>query len=240
MVLRPPKGPMLDFLADQMNDPLASSPALSPKPSKQPKCPQSYLVADGAVHTVDVSEHVITDGAATPVYTAQQRAARFAQLRDALFYSSDSAGFVLSADEKLVYPNVRIGQPPAEPVQVEDIEDYLIAGWDCWDAKFTRKLHISEYPVIRLSRERLNYHGYKFGIRHPDGKRTLFTSRGQCIYDPLTKEFIGGVTWLDEMGEFADVERREQEDALRSFETICDSLPHMVWTSTADGKLRFY
>lgn len=181
-------------------------------------------------------QYPVANGLPSPMCTAQTRAARFARLRDALYYSSESAGFILSADEKLVYPSVSLGQPPQKLIEVENIEEYIVANWECWDAKFERRLHATEYPVLRVSRERKNFHGVKVGCRYPDGKRTIFTARGQCIYDPDTREFIGSVTWLDESVEYAELEKREQEEALRSFETICNSLPHMVWTARPDGK----
>lgn len=60
-----------------------------------------------------------------------------------------------------------------------------------------------------------------------DGRRIILQARGQCLYSPITNEFIGNVVWLDQLGELSEVQARDDAERLQSFQTICDSLPHM-------------
>lgn len=94
--------------------------------------------------------------------------------------------------------------------------------------------------MIYLSRNRKNYKGKRVGVLEDDGSRVIFEARGECIYAPGTRNFLGGVTWLNMLGRYEDVKKQQQEEALRSFETICDSLPHMVWTADADGYIDYF
>lgn len=187
---------------------------------------------------------------------------KFAELRDAIYFSAPAAGFILSADEKFAYPNYRAGQPPAEPVEIDDVEEFFKT-WDCWDGTFSRRLDVTEYPSIRLSRSRKPFRGMRVGTQTETGEKTLFEARGDLIYAPKTHQYLGGVVWLTELGNFEDIQRHEQEQALKSFETICDSLPHskfliyknssksklficftnnreVVWTATPDGQIDYF
>lgn len=163
---------------------------------------------------------------------------RFAELRDAIYYSSPVPGFILSADEKFAYPNYRVGRPPEEPVEIDDVEAYFTA-WDLWDEHFTRTLQFEEYPVVQLSRTRQNFNSKRVGMV-VDGRRMVLETRGECIYNPGTKTFVGGVTYVEELGEYEQVQQRDREKTLNCFETICDSLPHQVWTANSDGLIDYF
>lgn len=169
---------------------------------------------------------------------ASRKADRFAQLRDAIFYNTVLPGFILSADEKLCYPAYRNEDLPEEPVEIEDIGHYFKDGWDTWDEHFTRQLDLLEYPVVWLSRNRQNYDCRRVGLLQ-NGIRYVFEAKGECIRDPVTKEFVGGVTWFKELGEYDEVQRKDQDAALKSFETICEFLPHMIWTARWDGYVEY-
>lgn len=148
-------------------------------------------------------------------------------------------GFILSADEKFAYPNYQVGQPPEEPVEIDDVEAYFRGGWEVWDEHFTRILGFEEYPVIQLSRQRQNFASKRIGMIR-DGKRIVWDNRGECIYVPGTKTFVGGVTYIQELGEYEEIQQREREQTLSCFETICDSLPHQVWTASGEGMIDYF
>lgn len=100
-----------------------------------------------------------------------------------------------------------------------------------WSEDFTRKLEVDEYPSMRLNHTRENFDAYRVGLVQT-GKKIVMDCQGECLYDPANPDiFIGGVVWLRELGELEDVRQRELEHHLRDFTTICESLPHIVWTS---------
>ena len=164
---------------------------------------------------------------------------KFAELRDGIYYSATAASFVLSADEKFAFTNVQLGQPPQEPVEIDDVEEFFKV-WDCWDETFSRRLDFTEYPAIRLSRSRQSFRGMRLGVLAENGRKTLFDARGELILAQKTRKYLGGVVWLTDLGDFEDVQRQERDELLKSFETICDSLPHMVWTATAEGVIDYF
>lgn len=157
----------------------------------------------------------------------------------AAFYSSAQPGFLLSADEKLCYPHVFVGKAPEEPVELEDVESFFVDTWGCYDETFTRKLKAEEYPAVHLSRTRQPFTCRRLGLVK-DNRRVVMECRGTPLYALRTGEFLGGITFVDELGDFEQVQQKKFEDEFKSFEAICDSLPHIVWSSDAQGRIDYW
>lgn len=162
---------------------------------------------------------------------------RFSEFRDAIYFSSPSSGFILSADETFCFPNYR-GSKHVEPVEIDDLHEYF-REYDGWTPDFSRKLSVDEYPSVFLNRTRENFKDLRVGLVQ-DGRKTVLLVSGQCLYSPTTNEYIGNVVWIDELGELAEVQAKDQVEKLSSFQTICDSLPHMVWTADAEGNRDYF
>jgi hypothetical protein len=58
---------------------------------------------------------------------------------------------------------------------------------------------------------------------------------GECLYDDDTGEFLGGICWCRDLQEYSDFLSEQQQRILESHETICNLMPHLVWTTTTDG-----
>lgn len=157
----------------------------------------------------------------------------------AAFYSSAQPGFLLSADEKLCYPHVFVGKVPEEPVELEDVESFFLETWGCYDETFTRKLTPAEYPAIHLSRTQEGFTNRRLGVMQGD-RRVVLECRGTPLYAPKTGEFLGGITFVEELGEFEEIQQKKFEAQFKSFEAICDSLPHIVWSSDAEGRIDYW
>lgn len=166
-----------------------------------------------------------------------QLEARFTQLRDAIYFGGELAGFLLSADETFCFPNYH-GARYVDPVEIDDVEKFF-GNWEFWDEHFTKRLGIPEYPAIRLNRERKNVKKVRWGVQK-DGSRHVFEGSGECLFDPYTDEYIGCVVWNRDLGEYTDLTSRELEGRLGNFETICDTMPHIVWTSTEDCSVDYF
>jgi len=157
----------------------------------------------------------------------------------AAFYSSALPGFLLSADETFCYPHAYAGQVPKEPVELEDVESFFLDTWGCYDETFTRKLTAPEYPAINLSRTQQGFTSKRIGVIRDD-QRIVLDCRGIPLYAPKTGEFLGGITFVEELGTFERVQQKKFEDEFKSFEAICDSLPHIVWSSDAEGRVDYW
>lgn len=200
----------------------ASSPDEVPRSMNRPPLPRQ-------------SSHSSSRNSSNPQHVQD----KFAELRDAAFYSSDLPGFLLSADEKLCYPHVYVGRAPEEPVELENLEEYFIPTWNCWTEDFSRPLILEEYPAIWLSRNREPFRGWRIGIPQGDVKM-VFECRGQPLFSPSNGEFIGGITYVQELGELEELRHKRHQEELRSFEAICDSLPHIVWTAEGSGGIDYF
>ena len=68
----------------------------------------------------------------------------------------------------------------------------------------------------------------------------VLDASGNPLYDAVTGAYIGGVVWLKTLGEYAEVEADDLKASLADFRTICDRLPHLVWTCDAEGQLDWF
>lgn len=170
------------------------------------------------------------------VESGAQLQSRFAELRDAIYFNYVSAGFLLSADETFCFPNYH-GAKDAAPVEIDDIQLFF-ESWDMWDENFNAKLPWTDFPSIWLNRHRTGWKKRRHGLQE-FGKRFILETSGDPLYDS-DEEYIGGVVWLRNLGEYSDVVARDLENTLADFKTICNRLPHILWTVDADGKADYF
>ncbi|KAK5102846.1 hypothetical protein LTS08_003647 [Lithohypha guttulata] len=165
---------------------------------------------------------------------------KFAQLRDAIYFSSNDkrAGFLLSADETFCYPSVFTGEDPVTPVEIDDFELFF-EGWEIFDAHFTKKISVEDYPVPWLSKNRTPFRNKRYGIKEA-GKDLVIEVEGQPLYNREKTEYIGCVVWVTTLGEYADVVAADLQASLLDFRTICDRLPHLLWTVDVEGKANYF
>lgn len=163
--------------------------------------------------------------------------AKFSQLCDAIYHSEDRAGFLLAADDSWCYPNFR-GRRDVAPVEIDDLEMFF-SNWDVWDPSFTKKVPLSEYPSVWLNRERKKFRNRRVGLRD-GGKDMVLDTSGDPLYDDDTGEYIGGVVWITLLGEHADVVASDLQSNLTDFRTICDRLPHLLWSVNDKGEADYF
>lgn len=105
-----------------------------------------------------------------------------------------------------------------------------------WTPDFSRRLTPDEYPASTLLRTRTDLGQMVLGmINEHTGGRSHFMCWGNCLWDPATGEFLGALLDGKGLGPYEPILRKQQEDRLLSFETICDSMPHFVWTADKNG-----
>ncbi|KAM3076259.1 hypothetical protein ACMFMG_006235 [Clarireedia jacksonii] len=159
-------------------------------------------------------------------------------LKEAVFDSANTPAFILTADEKFYLTNrsarkiVGDVMGGADGCEVEVIRD----GLQIWDENFVRLLGPEEYPTTRVVRNREAYRGLRCGLTHSaTGQKLMTKITGECLYDRDTGEFLGGLCWCEELQTYEEYLIQEQERGLKSHETICNLMPHLIWTTTIDG-----
>jgi hypothetical protein len=94
---------------------------------------------------------------------------------------------------------------------------------------------------VRLVREKTPFVNYRCGFIHAmTGVRIAMNVSAECLYDEDTGEFVGGVCWCRDLQEYSDFLNDRQQQRLKSHETICNLMPHLVWTATPDGYCDWY
>jgi hypothetical protein len=160
-----------------------------------------------------------------------------------VFDSCNVAAFILSADEKFYLANKKTREFLGDVMGGADGCDgvSLKSRLEVWDEHFTRRLDQSEVPGVRLVREKTPFVNYRCGFIHAmTGVRIAMNVSGECLYDDDTGDFVGGVCWCRDIQEYSDFLNDRQQQRLKSHETICNLMPHLVWTTTPDGYCDWY
>jgi len=153
--------------------------------------------------------------------------------RDALFDSLPRLGYICDVNGNSTrlnkYAETYYG------AAIVDMEWYNRLG-GVWDTTFTHKLDKEDFPAVRIVRTQKPLEPSDYGIFDPaTGVKTVVRCWGFPLYDRLNADFLGSVVYLEILGTYANLMERKRRDSLRSFETICDSMPHFVWTADTNG-----
>ena len=108
-----------------------------------------------------------------------------------------------------------------------------------WDAQFIRKIPLSEFPSIWLNKHKTTFRNKRYGLRE-DGKDIVIDATGRPLFDPVSGEYLGGVVWITALGEHAEVEAADLKTSLLDFRTICQRLPHKLWTANPEGDVDYF
>ncbi|CZT10706.1 related to histidine kinase [Rhynchosporium graminicola] len=160
------------------------------------------------------------------------------KIKRAVFDSWSAPGFVLTADEQFYVSNKKARETLGDLLGGEDgcNGSKLRAQLEVWDENFATKLEASEFPSVRLVRTREPFTKNRFGFIHAvTGDKLVVSIDGECLYDDETGEFLGGICWCKDMQLYSDYVANQLQRRLESHETICNLLPHLVWTTTVDG-----
>ncbi|EDN92038.1 hypothetical protein SS1G_07900 [Sclerotinia sclerotiorum 1980 UF-70] len=161
----------------------------------------------------------------------------FCALRNAVFDNVDTAAFLQTVDGESYLANRKAREILGECVGGESGCEGTIFrdALQIWDETFTRQLPFDEYPGVVLAKTQRPFADYRCGFIHPiSGDRITTIVTGECLYD-VAGAFLGAICWCEEIQKFEDYLMEKQQNLLRSHETICDLMPHLVWTTTPDG-----
>ncbi|KAI0839279.1 hypothetical protein F5Y06DRAFT_286757 [Hypoxylon sp. FL0890] len=117
----------------------------------------------------------------------------------------------------------------------------LLPRWEIWDGDFSRRLLPAEFPISVLIRERKPFSSWKIGMYDKTkAARIVFDVLGELITDDETGEVVAGIITCRDVThlaqEITDIKMADEE----RFKLICDTMPQMVWTTSADGEHDFF
>ncbi|KAI1655311.1 hypothetical protein F4813DRAFT_391733 [Daldinia decipiens] len=124
----------------------------------------------------------------------------------------------------------------------ECVDGYdLLSRWEVWDADFTRKYTPSEFPIAVLLRDRKPFSAWRIGMQDRTNEtRIIYDVLGELITSDETGEVIAGIITCRDVThlaqEITDIKVADEE----RFKLICDTMPQMVWTATANGVHDFF
>ncbi|KAH7369519.1 M4WV, histidine kinase-group IX protein [Rhexocercosporidium sp. MPI-PUGE-AT-0058] len=160
------------------------------------------------------------------------------KIKKAVFDSCNVAGFILTKDEQFYLTNKKAREVLEDLMGGTDGCDGLSlrTTLEIWDEHFEKQLEPSEFPGMRLVQAKKPFTGYRCGLIHAmTGDRLVMSVDGECLYDDDTGEFMGGICWCRDLQVYSDFLVDQQQRRLQSHETICNFMPHLVWTTTTDG-----
>ncbi|KAH6697655.1 two-component system protein A [Verticillium dahliae] len=163
-------------------------------------------------------------------------------MKDALLDNTQMPILAMWKDGSVSFPNRAARDLLREDGDLEKSVDGfdLLPGWTCWDETFSRELDVSEYPISVLLQTETPFASMRVGMHNKAGEKLQFDVLGEAITDDITGEFLAGVVTFRDVTsmaqEITDIKEREEE----RFKLICDTMPQLVWTATADGMPDFF
>ena len=158
------------------------------------------------------------------------------RMKDAIMNAMEIPVLAMWKDESLAIPNKaasKLMQQMGDAIP-EDTYDSL-PRYKVYTEDFQRELAIEEQPIIRLCRTEAPFIKSKIGLIDSDSKRRHYDVTGEGIFDDKTGEFLFGIVTLQDVTEYTDIIKTQNEENDQQFQLICDTMPQMLWTTTPEG-----
>lgn len=150
--------------------------------------------------------------------------------RNAIFDSIPMLGYLTDTQGKVTYLN-KLGNKLADGVSSR-----VVKAGDFYTDDFSRKLRYEELPWVQILQAKKELSPMRYGQIDPKtGNKYLLRAWGNCLFDVDSGEFLGSVVFAEVLGLFEQLVEKAKVDRLKSFETICDTMPHFVWTADERG-----
>ncbi|TGO08120.1 hypothetical protein BTUL_0225g00110 [Botrytis tulipae] len=166
----------------------------------------------------------------------------FCSLRNAIFDNVDTPAFMITADGEYYLSNRKVRDVLGQSMGGENGcgGDIFRDALQVWDEGYTRQLPPDEYFGAVLARTRQPFADQRSGFINPiNGDRLTALISGECLYDEAGI-YLGAICWCEDIQEYEQYLIEKQHKLLRSHETICDLMPHLVWTTRPDGYCDWY
>jgi hypothetical protein len=122
--------------------------------------------------------------------------------------------------------------------RVTDVKDgyELVSQWNAWDEGFTHRLETSQYPLVELVMTEKAFQSRRIGLIDAKNRRRILDCSGEPIRDEATGEFLAGMVTAKDVTDVTKQIKDMAEKNEQRFQVICDSMPQMIWTTTAEGE----
>ncbi|KAJ4397588.1 hypothetical protein N0V93_001820 [Gnomoniopsis smithogilvyi] len=162
-------------------------------------------------------------------------------IKDSLLDNTETPIVAMWKDCTVAYPNAACRKLMNKDVTDSASEGFEILGnWSLYTDDFSRPLEHDEYPLAVLLKTQTPFSGVRVGVVDRDGKRLVLDILAEAIRDDETGEFLAGVVTCRDVTSMAkEMDQMKLRD-LERFKTICDIIPHLVWTTDETGSLDFF
>ena len=153
------------------------------------------------------------------------------RMKDAIINTLEMPMFAMWKDESLVIPNracVRLLQGEETMSPTAEDSNGMISRWKIYTEDFKRQYLPEEYPITQLCRTQKPFKRWKVGMVDSQGRRRIFDVNGDGLYDEKTGEFLAGIVALNDVTEYTDMIKTQNEENEQQFQLICDTMPQMV------------
>lgn len=180
--------------------------------------------------------------ARNPLNSAPSLLQKIVVMKDALIDDTEMPIFGMWKDGSVTYPNKAARRLLDQTSDLENVVDGLdlISRWHIYDEDFTIRLDVSEYPISVLLRTETPFTGRRIGMYDADGNKRVYDALGELIRDDVTGEVLAGIVQCRDVTNMTQLISRIKEEDEERFRIICDAMPQLVWTTTADGYHDFY
>lgn len=161
---------------------------------------------------------------------------KLSRMKDAMMNAVEIPLFAMWKDESLAIPNraaAKLMYTEADPTSNEAYD--VISRFRVFTEDFERELDQEEYPIVRLCRTQQPFSKWKVGILDASNSRRIYEVSGEAIKDERTGDFLAGIIALQDVTEYAEIIRTQNEENERQMQLICESMPQMIWTTRPDG-----
>ncbi|KAI9755180.1 MAG: hypothetical protein M4579_004376 [Chaenotheca gracillima] len=161
---------------------------------------------------------------------------KIVRMKDAIIDTMEIPVYVMWKDGSLAIPN-RAGrallQDDIDPAS-HDQHD-LISRFRIWSADSERELTPDEFPIVELCRTQKPIKNRRVCMKNREtGKPIPFDVNGKIIRDQQGN-FMAGLIWCRDVTDFTDRLAAQTEENDLRFQTMCDTMPQMLWSTRPDG-----
>ncbi|KAJ2974880.1 hypothetical protein NQ176_g5825 [Zarea fungicola] len=164
------------------------------------------------------------------------------RMKDALLDNTQMPILAMWRDGSVTFPNKAARQLLSHDADLDSSSDGfdLLKNWELWTEDFSRKLDVQQHPLYNLLKTGTPFASIRVGVFDSQGKRIVYDLLGEAITDEKTGEFLAGVVTFRDVTvmteEISLIKERDEE----RFKIICDTMPQLVWTATAEGLHDFF
>ncbi|KAI9835750.1 MAG: hypothetical protein M1819_001928 [Sarea resinae] len=167
---------------------------------------------------------------------------KITRMKDAILNKMEIPVFAMWRDESLTLPN-RAGRAllprDVDPLSKDGYD--FISRFKLYTEDFKHEIPPDQYPLVRICREVKPIRNFRAGMIDPkSGRRMRYDFSGEPIMDEQKNEYLAAVVWMRDVTEYTDRIAAQDEEMEQQFQTICDTTPQMIWTSTPEGNTEYY